>query len=423
MHFARLYQKYKYELNSWDKYGNIGDCIQNLAIESLYNELGLTTLLKINRDELITYNGEPALLPMQGWFGNAHNVFASDWSEHIHPIFIGYHLNNNYECRKTFIDKDILSKMKKFQPIGCRDRNTRDFLSSLGLDAYFSGCMTLTFPKRDHKPNNGKIFIVDLKQEAKEIIPETIKRIADKSITHSYRFKKYPVSQNEAFEFENTARNILNRYRNEAELVITSRIHCAMPCIAMGIPVIFIHNNIKDERFDVLNGIIPVYTPDDIDKIDWNPKSVDISELKNAIKENAKSAILQEFDVEKRKNLIKITDAYLLKAKSQTQCIHNKLQKEINNYKKVIIWGASNFLKDYTLTHSLDNVIGIIDKNPQNHFKELAGCKILPPETLKNLSGDIIISTIENKHKEVHSKIQEYLETNNISTKLLKDIF
>jgi len=32
---------------------------------------------------------------------------------------------------------------------------------------------------------------------------------------------------------------ILSYYKDNAKLMITSRFHCAMPCIAMGIPVIF----------------------------------------------------------------------------------------------------------------------------------------------------------------------------------------
>ena len=35
--------------------------------------------------------------------------------------------------------------------------------------------------------------------------------------------------------------------KNEAKLVITPRIHCAMPCIAMDIPVILIIKNIAND--------------------------------------------------------------------------------------------------------------------------------------------------------------------------------
>lgn len=71
-----------------------------------------------------------------------------------------------------------------------------------------------------------------------------------------------------AYEFEQYARYVLERYRTQAKLVITSKIHVAMPCIALGIPVIFIVDNPFNERFDVLSGIVPIYSYKDIRYID-----------------------------------------------------------------------------------------------------------------------------------------------------------
>jgi hypothetical protein len=40
---------------------------------------------------------------------------------------------------------------------------------------------------------------------------------------------------------------------SEASLVITSRLHCALPCVAFGTPVLFLHRNMKSDcRFDSL---------------------------------------------------------------------------------------------------------------------------------------------------------------------------
>jgi len=36
------------------------------------------------------------------------------------------------------------------------------------------------------------------------------------------------------------AQNALDEYREHASLVITTRLHCALPCVAMGIPVVFV---------------------------------------------------------------------------------------------------------------------------------------------------------------------------------------
>lgn len=66
-----------------------------------------------------------------------------------------------------------------------------------------------------------------------------------------------------------------------------------MPCIAMGIPVIFISKALYNARFDVLDGIIPVYYHKDIKYIDWNPKPANIDTLKKAIVNNAVAQVLQ----------------------------------------------------------------------------------------------------------------------------------
>ena len=287
MRYGRLKEIYRYNCSEWDMYGNIGDCIQNLAVENIYTLLGIKPdeLVQINRDEISQYSGEKVLLPMQGWFGNLYGVFPAGWSESIIPVFLGYHLNTASNGREIFLQKGIDKLIKDYEPVGCRDYNTVKFFKNTDVNAYFSGCLTLTFPERKTEPENGKVFLVDLTPAAKEVIPENIKMTADYSITHRYKFKNYPINDEEGIEFENCARSILKRYRDEAKLVITSRIHCAMPCAAMGIPVIFINEDIDNPRFDVLDGIIPCYTPGD--KINWEPLSVDISDLKSAIISNA----------------------------------------------------------------------------------------------------------------------------------------
>lgn len=307
MKYARIIQQYKYDLKTWNGNGNLGDCIQNLAVENLYKEMGMNDLAKINRDEISNYKGEKVILPMQGWFGNVHKVFAADWSKDIHPVFVGFHLNNCCNCRENFISRNIHEKIKEFEPIGCRDRNTRDFLQKLGINAYFSGCLTLTFPKREKEPVNGKTFLVDVPEETIEKLPVKIKNNAER-VTHNYKYREYPVTKEESEEFENCAKQLLEKYKNEAKLVITPRIHCAMPCIAMGIPVILIIKDIENCRLDVLDGIIPKYSPEDIPIINWNPKAPNIEDLKELIKENAKSQILGKPNADVLEKLNKKTE-------------------------------------------------------------------------------------------------------------------
>lgn len=278
------------EKKGWKKEGNIGDCIQNIAVEELYKKIGIqpNELTLVNRDNLQNYQGKPIKLVMQAYFSYAYGHFPFPWSDNIYPVFLGFHLNSTNKSRKIFIKKDMFKKLQPFEPIGCRDRNTRDFLISKGIKAYFSGCLTLTLDKRETEPENGKIFVVDVYKKAFKKLPKEILDKADFSITHVYPWdKNKEIDYNDAIEFENKAREILKIYKEQASLVVTSRIHVAMPCIAMGIPVVFIAKNVNNERFDVLQGIVPIYDYRDIKYINWNPEAPDISEFKKVVIENA----------------------------------------------------------------------------------------------------------------------------------------
>lgn len=447
MKFARMIQQYKYDLADWNRNGNIGDCIQNLAIENLYKELGIdcTELVKINRDDIPNYSEEKALLPMQGWFGNLYKTFPANFSPNILPVFIGFHLTNYKESRQRFLKENLQEKFSQYTPIGCRDRNTKEFFTSLGIEAYFSGCMTLTFPERKRKPKNGKIFIVDVPEEIEEIIPTKIKNVADKSITHSYTFKNYPVSLEEAYEFETKAREILERYRQEAKLIITSRIHVAMPCIATGIPVVFIHEKDSDDRFDVLNGIIPRYSLKHKNIINWTPKAPNITKIKQAIKENAYLQISQaakKYGLNTNKlyseseqnriikNLKKITDKLEQKGQLEQNFLNlfsfdwlkTEKTRELSFFlkiiancnKKIVFWGASiyleNFIKKYKIKNK--NILGIIDKNPEKTGKKIGDFTIYNPEALSKLKPDVVVITIVNSTFQRKKEIKLLLHNN-----------
>src|SRR5258708_37088752 len=83
------------------------------------------------------------------------------------------------------------------------------------------------------------------------------------------------------------ARELLDAYRSHAKLIITTLLHCALPAIAMGIPVV-VFFPINDEtahasdreRFSSLDGLVRVYRFEEMASVDWNPRPIDVGDIK-----------------------------------------------------------------------------------------------------------------------------------------------
>ncbi|KAA6226122.1 polysaccharide pyruvyl transferase family protein [Campylobacter sp. LR185c] len=236
---------------------------------------------------------------MQGWFAYNFDFLPTN---DLRPVFVGTHFREEaqkflkhffYHFPHYFKDKSI----------GCRDLYTLEFLQRYKLDAYFSRCLTLTLDKRE-KGEYKKVFFVGINENLKEYFPPYL-------LENSEFINQTIVNHNDSsweYMYENT-KNLLDRYKNEARLVICSALHCAAPCVAMGINVILIQiTNEQGLRFSALNGILPIYSVDDLKQgnINFECNTPDIENLKVLMLENLKLSILQTWgekvDEEKLKN-------------------------------------------------------------------------------------------------------------------------
>jgi hypothetical protein len=81
------------------------------------------------------------------------------------------------------------------------------------------------------------------------------------------------------------AGELLDFYRRRAARVVTTRIHCAMPCFAMGIPTVFV--GARDDRTEALTMIgvprpeLPLWRQSSIDELPF--VAPDFEERKAAI--------------------------------------------------------------------------------------------------------------------------------------------
>lgn len=263
---------------------NIGDYVQSLAAQGFTGP----TDNYINRERSANYSGEPVKMIMNGWYTHTRD---NGWipSEKIKPLFVSFHLNS--AAKKSMLNEKGIQFLKNNQPIGCRDHNTVKELKKVGIDAYFTGCLTLTldrykkedikregvyivdplynYPQKDYilshyKPFiksvlNGNIFKFDK-------VEKQLEKIFTKDLLESAEYIKQVISgKNVSYEarFE-YAHELLEKY-SKAKLVITSRIHCALPCLAMGTPVIYING--FDDFTDTcrFEGILDLFNRIDVD--------------------------------------------------------------------------------------------------------------------------------------------------------------
>lgn len=223
------------------EYGNIGDYIQSLAALQFLPKNCMPIF--IDRDEIDNYNGEKAIIIMNGWYRIKKN--KTFISPNLLPIFTSMHISNPYN-----IDSYFINSLKKFEPIGCRDTYTLNALKKKGINSYFSSCLTTTLDIDylvNDEQRNDEIIFIDYKFGYDDKIDKYIKSLKEynfSKVTYVTHYFRLNLTQTERFNF---AKSLINKYAR-AKLIITTRIHGALPCLALNTPFIFV-NKLFDKRY------------------------------------------------------------------------------------------------------------------------------------------------------------------------------
>lgn len=241
------------------KDNNIGDYVQSLAALEIVGE-DWRDKIYIEREDLKALptglkENEKVASIMNGWY--LHRGRSLPLNDAIIPFFTSVHLTKSFK-----LTSKVVEVFKKFEPIGCRDMQSARRLNEKGVNAYFSGCLTLTFNKRENN-RKGLLFVMDnikgldsyekfVKWEGSEII---IKELKKQFSEDEIRNAEFIVQMNEKDlgherQFE-IAEEWLERLSSK-ELVVTTRIHSLMPSMSLGTPALFIMRNNKDLRFEGL---------------------------------------------------------------------------------------------------------------------------------------------------------------------------
>lgn len=275
---------------------NLGDVVQGLGVQALYRHMGISDkdIIPVERNSLAVYTGEDVVVPLNFYFTiGSSSCFPP--SPNVVPVFFGYAKDSVYNYLGNPISA-YRDYYKMFEPIGCRDHSTCITLQNLGVDAYVSGCASFLIPKRT-EPIDNKVFIVDVQQECIDQLPASIRDNAI-FLTNNYLISTDGDMAQESFRATSYVQSRMNRYAQEARLVITSRLHVAIPCVAMGIPVVYFYWKYDDpgdwHRFTWLAEILPVFSIKDVPTIDWdNPPLplIDVEAKKKQMMDRASSAV------------------------------------------------------------------------------------------------------------------------------------
>ncbi|MDR1245150.1 MAG: polysaccharide pyruvyl transferase family protein [Endomicrobium sp.] len=278
---------FKYNYIKEVSYINIGDYIQTFATKSVVTSLYHSTKFKyFDRDTLEFYDKDPVICVMQGWFSHTLSFMPSP---KVLPVFVGTHFTHS--AQQYLKSSSLFSHRFSKVEIGCRDLTTLNFCKQHSINSYFSRCLTLP---RCNIIKQHKVFLVDVPSEFLPFLPNEIRNNAE-TISHYKRRNYYILNLLAWKSYLKDAEVLLKKYSEEGDLVITSRLHCALPCIAMGIKVILLINSDEQKtRFSACAGILKPYTIDDFKEVrvcyDFVPPP-NIEELKGYIIENLRLSI------------------------------------------------------------------------------------------------------------------------------------
>lgn len=262
---------------------NIGDDFQSFAMAGILRNMGYVGPIGyIKRDAL---RSPDALSPENCTpppTGPGHhlilNCFCTRDTLPIHedvlqvmtPHFLSVFLGED-----LLTDPTVIEQLNHYGSVGCRDTTTFNLAKSSGVaHASFVGCPTIHTPP-DNIPSLDYILLVDVDPTG-ILYHETNARFFTNKITpHVYDH----LSRQEMCQ-------IRWKMIQVSDLVITSRMHVALPALSANIPTIFIrHNLIAPQRLEglplaqhfILAGL-PLTAPD--------PETSEITNYKRRVGEN-----------------------------------------------------------------------------------------------------------------------------------------
>ncbi len=362
---------------------NIGDDIQAYAVKRFLPRIDYYVDMN-HMDEFIPDKEEKVAVIINGWFLQ----YTLNWppSPYIKPLPISMHFTNkdwfwDTTDRAYHLQGYGLEYLKDIEPIGCRDSHTQKLLDSKGIKTEYTGCMTLTIPKFQKIEKQDYICAVDVSEE----VIEQIKKTTDmevKIVTHTVPEDYHKLSWEKRME---NVEELLKLYQG-ARAVISYRLHCALPCLAIETPTILLNEEYRNDRFGDYTAYIESCKEEDFvsGKIIYDYKNISTHSDKWK---------------ELRDNLIKKCEDFVKEAEKSNEIYESDIIS-IKDYKKYVI-KKSNWLKETTLESY---------KRFKDADKKLEGNTLKSKEEILKVQEQL--KYYQNELQQVVNKMEKYKQEN-----------
>ncbi len=237
----------KYGLLMYKNTDNIGDDIQSYAAKRFLPRIDAV----IDRESMDSFRlesgqTEPISVIMNAWF--MHKKYNWPPAGQINPLFISMHVSvcgDLHRIGDRFLDGLGGAYLRRFEPIGARDHSTLSLLEKKGIRAYFSGCLTLTLSLPDTFEKSDEVILTDVNPAIAATLKKQFPGENWQSVTHYV--DPAAISTLTLDERFDAVEALLHRYKR-AKCVVTQRLHCALPCLALGTPVLLLYEECGLDR-------------------------------------------------------------------------------------------------------------------------------------------------------------------------------
>lgn len=232
---------------------NIGDVLQGMVAKDLLPEGARVA----DREALADLAGkEKGMLIANGWYMHSFKKFPAP--NNITPVYAAVHIANS----ALLADAGVRGHFRKHAPIGCRDNKTLQLLLGWGIPAYYSSCLTITAKARGpvtHNPDGDVLLVDNVDHPVPDAVFNKLESLLGKKLVRVSHDP--PDTSGDIESYAKTAEKHMNDLLAtycKASLVLTTKIHCALPCLGMGANVKLIHPNPSDPRLATVGEFIDI---------------------------------------------------------------------------------------------------------------------------------------------------------------------